>query len=341
MTRGIQDELHAFATTLLERRGGLVEWPADATSGTALVPPDVAASLHADEEIVRLSSEPGDQGLCVSLATDFLEAAGRLLETEPRIGAFRIPELYLKRGDMSDAVSQAFTWLNAKVKMLEARASRVDYHTWWFHAAIVSEDRWENRFSTTINSASGGEVAFPDPLRLWELEPWRAAGQQARTTYHPAVNAARNRVKTLAADFFGRMESRLERDRRRLREYYGSLLREAKQKKARSGAQVDPKQLEAKKRAVQLELRRKLGELDERYATEVTLAPIILIRTEIPVLAVDLLVFRKQSRKKHTVFWNPLLKKFEPLQCSRCGAGAFCVAFTNDEVEVLCPECAR
>ena len=91
--------------------------------------------------------------------------------------------------------------------------------------------------------------------------------------------------------------------------------------------------------AVKLELRRKLIELDERYATELTLKPIVLTRMEIPALAVDLSVQRKRARRKHTVYWNPLLKQLEPTCCSRCGCGTFAVAFTNEDVDPLCAKC--
>ena len=341
MSGGIQDDLHAFAATLLERCGGLVEWPAHAESGTAVVPPEVAAALELEEEMIGLSTEAGGGGLCVSLATDFLEVAGRLLQGEPRVGLFRVPELYLKRGDMDDAVRRAFTWLNAKVKVGQARPTQVGYHTWWFHASLVSEDRWETRFPITINASSRAEVCIPDPLTLWELEPREGLGPQMPLTYDRAVSRARSRVKVLAAEFIGRMDSRLQRDRKRLREYYGALFREAKNKKARGNVQPDPGKLEARKRAVRLELRRKLSELDERYAMEAVLRPLILIRTEIPALALDLAVFRKRSQRKHTAYWNPLLKRFEPLCCSRCGAESFSLAFTNEDVEPLCPTCAR
>ena len=135
------------------------------------------------------------------------------------------------------------------------------------------------------------------------------------------------------------MDARLQRDRKRLHDYYHALLRESERKKARGHAQPDPEKVEATKRAVNLELRRKLAELDERYAMEATLRPVILVRTEVPVLAVDLSVFRKQAHRKHTVYWNPLLKQFEPLRCSGCGDAAFAVAFTNETVEPLCSKC--
>lgn len=341
MTTGIQEELRSFAAKLLERRGALVDWPRESPEGTAVVPEDVAAALDADSELIRLSTQPGGHGLAVNLATDFLETTGRLLEAEPRVGTFQVKELYLKRGDLDEAVRRTFTWLNAQVRVSGTRPVRVEYHTWWFLAQIASEDRWETQLNVTINASSGVEVQMPDPLALGEIEPYPSAERQAPSTYAQAAAAARARVPHRAADFLRRMDDRLARDRKRLREYYNALLRETEHKTPRGRAKpVDPQQLEAKKRAVQLELRRKLSELDERYAMEAVLRPLILVRTELPALAVDISVHRKRARRTHTLYWNPLTKHLEPLRCSNCGRGAFSVAFTDEQVEPLCPACA-
>ena len=336
---GVRDEVRALATKLLERRGGLVDWPSAAETGTAVVPPEVAAALPTHEEVVPLSTEPGGPGLCVNLTTDFLDVAGRLLEAEPRIGAFRLPGLHLKGRQIEEAVGRAFAWLNAKVKIHDIRSDSIEYHTWWFHASLASEDRWESRFAVSINASSGAEIPMPDPLELWELEPGHVEGRAPASTYDRAAAVARGRLESAAAEFIGRMEGRLQRDRKRLREYYHALLREADAKKARPNVKATPEEIEAKKRAVELELRRKLGELDERYAMQATLRPIVLLRTEVPVLAVDLAVFRKRAHRKHTVYWNPLLKQFEPLLCSRCHSATFVMAFTDEDVAPLCSPC--
>lgn len=343
MTRDVQDELHGFAVALLERCGALVDWRSPAEDGVALLTPELAGALHAGEETIRLSMRAsGGSELRVGLGTDFLDQAQRLLQSEPRIGTFRVPSLYLKRGKIDDAVRRAYTWLNAKVEVYDARSISVEYHTWWFRASLISEDRWETCFPVTINSASGGSVAFPDPLGLWEVEPNPAPSLvDPASTYSQAVSEARSQVQCLGREFLDRMASRLQRDRQRLHEYYNALLREAANKKPRGNATPEPEKLEARKRAVHLELRRKLAELEERYATEAVLEPIVLARTEMPGLAVDLLVHRKQARKVRTVFWNALLKELEPMRCSRCGAGTYSVSFANETVEALCSACAR
>ena len=339
MTVPVQEQLHAFATTLLKRRGALVEWPVADRVGTAMLPPEVATAVGTANDIVPVACEAVDSGLSVNLAGDFLEWAGQLLDAVPRVGAFRVRDLYLKRKDLDEGVGRAFTWLNAKVKLREGRETTVEYHTWWFHGSLSSEDHWETCFCVALNAASGVEVEIPDPLGLWELKPRPRPYAETPSTYQRAVDVARRRLLRLSAAFLDRMDGRLVRDRKRLDDYYRALVRESEKKKVRGNAQPDPEKVEATKRAVNLELRRKLAELDERYAMEAALRPVVLIRTEAPVLAVDLSVFRKQAHKKHTVYWNPLLKQFDPLACSRCGEGAFSVAFTNKTVEPLCPQC--
>ena len=50
-----------------------------------------------------------------------------------------------------------------------------------------------------------------------------------------------------------------------------------------------------------------------------------------------LLIMRGLMYAIDTVYWNPLRKQFDPLACSACGEGAFSFAFTNDDVQPLCP----
>jgi len=343
MTAGtqIRDDLQSFATTVLERRGGLVDWPDGALEGTAILPVDVAAALQQPGEVVSLTTEPGRAGLCVNLAADFLEMAGRVLAAEPRIGDFTVADVYLKRGTLDAAVQRTFAWLNAKVTKADTRAISVEYHTWWFRAAIHSEDRWETRLQATVNAVSGVLVDLPDPLEQWGLRPRSSASRSPQSTYDIATARVMSRMQEAAGEFFRRMDGRMAADRRRLREYYGALVREAEHKRPRGGEAPDPEKLAAKQHAVDLELRRKLAELEERYAMEAVLEPLVLVRTELPVLAIDLLVQRRRARRTHAVYWNPLLKQLEPMRCSRCGNGAFALAFTDEEVAPLCAACSR
>jgi len=175
ITGSIEQDVCDFATKLLERRGGLVEWTdreeANAREGTAIVPAKMAALLGpgllgTDSETIRLSTQPGSKGWCLSLATDFLDTASNLLELEPRVGTFCIPEMYLKQGDFEELVRCEFSWLNARVRLQETRSVRVEYHTWWFHALLVSEDRWETRHHQCSFRNRSENAQFARPLGI-------------------------------------------------------------------------------------------------------------------------------------------------------------------------------
>jgi len=339
MTVAIQDRLHRFATDVLQRRGALVEWDRPELSGSVLLPPELVEAVGAEDEVATVGCDVAHAELGVNLAGDFLDWSGRLLTAVPRVGSFHAGDLYLKRKGLPEAVQRAFTWLNGKARVHDSRQTTVEYHTWWFHAAATSEDRWESRVTVSLNPLTGAPIPLPDPLELWSLEANPTAASFHARSCETAMQFARDEILRMGREFFARMDGRRSRDRKRIEDYYGALLREAGRKKRHGRVDDDPEKIAAKKRAVQLELQRKLDELDERYATEVVLTPVLLVRMVIPVMAVELTLMRKKAQRLLTVYWNPLLKQFEPIRCDRCGHPTTAAALTNDTVAPLCPGC--
>ena len=338
MSQNVQPRLREFTCRLLERRGAAVEWPDEASEGLAVLPPETAESLIC-LEVLPLSFQP-EAVFPVNLATDFLDRLQPLVEAEPQVGLFRIPQLYLKQSAMDEPVARAFTWLNVKVKVRQTQAVRLEYHVWYMHATLDSADRWEDVVRVSLNSSSGAEVALPDVLETGDLQPPEAQQEPPNTYGHAAARAVAM-VEERSAAFVARLESQLDRDRKRLRGYYNALLRETREKVSRTHREANPEGDEARRRVVALELRRKLAELDERYAIRVEIAPLVLIRLDCPALAVHCEVFRKQARRMHTIYWNPVLKELEPMCCRSCGVSTFSLAFTDQNVQPLCPGCAR
>lgn len=338
MSVDVQTRLNSFLRSVLEWRGGVVEWPEHAEAGEALLPEDVAASLDCPE-VATLAYQPGAGDLVADLATDFVDRIEVLFETKSRVGMCRVPGLYLKQSAMEAPMARAFTWLNARVRLRSTVATRIEYHVWHFHAALRSEDQWEDVLSITLNSQSQVEIHMPDLEALGSVEPSEEPVTSPPNTYRSASRRALAHLETRSSDFVARLESRLKRDRRRLKDYYHALAHQAKQKAARSRTEQSAQKQEEQSRAVQLELRRKLLELTERYAVSGELTPLTLNRVELPVLALECEVTRKRARRTHTAYWNPVLKTLEPLRCHRCGEGTFVVAFTDKAVDATCPRC--
>ncbi len=354
MSRPVEDRLRAFTSRLLQRRGAEVDWPAGA-EGLALLPTEVAQAMRC-LEILPLAAD-GESPLPINLTSDFLDRVEPLVWAEPAVVRLRVAEAYLKRADMAEPVARAFIWLNARVRVQAAEPTRTEYHTWYFLATLDSSDRWQQIVRVSVNASTGGQVQLPDMIETGDAlaesgapPPESAEGEPADgeirrgdypSTQLAAVRAALGRLHLDSRAFVERLEGRLGRDRKRLQDYYRALLRGDGKRSKRQLGEQDPAQREAKVKAVQLELRRKLAELDERYACRVELTPLALVRTDCPALAVRCQVLRRTASRSMTIFWNPLSKELEPLCCSRCGISTYSLAFSDDKVAALCASCHR
>jgi hypothetical protein len=340
MTASVQARLREFTCRLLGRQGAEVDWPVENGEGLALLPTTVAQSLRC-MEILPLCFD-GAGPLPVNLASEFVERVEPLVAAEPAVACLRVPAAYLKQSDMSEPVARAFTWLNARVRIQETQQTRVEYHTWYFVGTLDSADRWQQIVPVTINAASGTQVAMRDLLdgaaQQVEADDSPSSAPPARTLL-AASRAALAHVQRDSGEFLQRLEGRRGRDRKRLQDYYRALLLDGGRRPGRHAAEPDAAEREAKVQAVKLELRRKLSELDERYACKVRLTALALVRLDCPALAVKCQVLRKAAGRTHTLFWNALRKELEPMCCQRCGASTFTVAFSDEQVAALCAAC--
>jgi hypothetical protein len=337
-------DLQEFAVELFEHSGGIADWPALDVPGTVVMPAKVAQTAHlpAEEFLLNLTTAPGT--LQVGLGGEFLDVAARLLDTAvPRDGSFQIPLRHLSGRDLADKIEQTFAWQNARGRCQMAQPALVEYHLWALHASLQSEDVWESLIRVAINAESQAIVELPDVLQESDLvgdtgDPTATPGEPG--TYATAIAEGKRRLIADSAKFVTRLEQRLERDRKRLQDYYRALSREADGSKRRTAVVPSPEEIAAKKQAVDLELRRKLAELNETYALLAVLRPLLVARVRLPVLVVLIAIQRKQAIRDYRLYWNSLNKRFDPLSCSRCHRATFSATFTNESVDLLCNACA-
>jgi hypothetical protein len=333
-------ELVDFTTRLIEQTGGMVEWQASEPVGLAIAPMDLAACLGQTEETFSLSMQAGGSGLSLGLGSEFIDLAARALQRfVPAVGSFAMPNLPVKKSDFQRSVDQAFGWHNARAKVQQGAVTQVAYHMWWFHVVPRSDDAWESLIRVTINCELGLPCPLGDVLDAIDLVPTTTTGSSPEATLELAALRAESETLQQAQPFLQRVDQRLDRDRNRLREYYRALGREVATPNRRTKVASNEEDRAAQQRAIKLELQRKLSELDERYALDALLVPVALAEFHVPGLAIDVNIQRKTAVRTFRLIWNGLLKRIEPLRCSRCGNGAYNFWFTNDDVEPVCTGC--
>ncbi|MBX9788106.1 MAG: hypothetical protein K2Y37_04265 [Pirellulales bacterium] len=338
----LDHELQAFAVELFERSGGAADWPTPELPASVVVPPEIAAQAQLPGEEFLLSTAPASGALQVGLGGEFLDIAARVLDVAvPRDGSFCIPDRYLTSRDLSEKIGRTFGWQNARARHGAAEPALIEYHLWTLLGSLRSEETWEAILRFAVNAESQAIVALPDVF----AEPDIRAAEPVSTavglaSYETAIAEGKRQLISASAEFVRRIEQRLQRDQKRLHDYYRALLREADGSKRRTHAVLSPDEIAAKKRAVDLELRRKLAELDENYALRAALRPVALARVRLPALVVPLVIQRKQAVKNYRLYWNSLLRRLEPLACSRCRCATYSATFENDSVNLLCAACA-
>jgi len=342
-TVALERDLQTFAVELFERSGGVADWPTSDAPGSVVMPAEVARSAHLPGEEFALSTVMAPGALQVGLAGEFLDQAARVLEVAvPRDGSFGIPTRYLTSRDLTDNILRTFAWQNARAKYSTAEPALVEYHLWTLHGTLRSEDVWEAIFHVAVNAESRAIVELTDVLEEPDVQGSSPVGPTDEpSTYPTAIAEGKRQLIAASAEFVRRIEKRLERDRKRLQDYYRALSREADGSKRRAAAVPSPDEIAAKKRAVDLELRRKLSELNENYALRAVMKPVTLARVRIPALIVPVTIQRKQAVRNYRLYWNPLLKKLEPLSCHRCRRPTFAATFSNETVDLLCTACAQ
>ena len=336
----VESQLVEFATALVENSGGIIDWQSDGSQATAIVPPELAESLGQHEESFVVNTQPGHDGLVLSLGGEFVDLAARTLRHfVPSVGAFAIEDLPVRKTEFASAVESSFGWQNARAKVLDGHAVTVPYHAWWFHATLQSEETWESLVPVTLNARSGVVVPLNDLLNLGDLRATIDAPSDSNVTRDLALRVAESETMRQATSFLLRIDARRDRDRKRLQEYYRALQRESSAPNKRTKTAPTKEEIDSRQKAVKLELQRKLSELDERYMFSAVLRPIVLAEFRIPAVAIDVEIQRKAERRIYRVYWNAMLKKMEPLSCSRCRRTSFNFWFTNDTVEPLCSAC--
>ncbi len=336
----VHAELAAFATTMIERSGGIVDWLPDQSEAIVMAPEELAQSLGQHSETFGLTREPADNSLTLSLAGEFLDLASRTLRVfVPAVGSFEYPEVSLRKSEFASIIEKTFGWQNARCRIGGTHPMKIPYRLWWFQVTFQSEETWESIVPLSLNSVTGGIVPLENVIDLESLQPTKQINVDVDATLPRVARQVQAMAMDRATEFLQRIDSRRQRDQKRLRDYYKAMINESSKPNRRTKVSLSEEEAQARKNVIQLELMRKLEELDDRYQVVATVRPIALAEVHLPVMGIDCQIQRKAATRNYRVYYNALLHAMEPLQCSRCSQSSFNFWFENETVNALCGRC--
>lgn len=347
MNRGLQEVIAGILTysgAVVEKRaGGEME---------VVVPPEVSQALRIPEYATLAFTFDGAQSDAVyaSYDSDLFASIKNLLGNKGAV-AFASVEHYIPKMEKAAAqiVGRSF-FENATFRPDFTETSDITYLLVFFRYTALSDEKHEgivpvlmncmNRSVTPIHEdASGVLEALKD-----NIEP-NTGGSILAEMVRPAYAAASGTVRERMEDFIKASERRLNRDVKRVYEYYETLKGEAKRtierKTAAEGGADGAERLAGKMEAIEGERKWKIHDLISKYALNIRIEPVSLIVIETGGAIFWINIKRRLSSRRFPVTYNPITRHFDPLPCESCfhPNGGYHVC--DDKLHIVCSRCMK
>jgi hypothetical protein len=239
--------------------------------------------------------------------------------------------------------SAAVSFRNAVGRIESVEPEVLEYLLFDFRYAALSEERHEGLLSVALNAEGGWSPGFgaaldrrladhPEARRSWPVD---RAEPDPRPLYPAARSLALAGALSASGPFIARMERRLNRDLRRVGEYYDGLRQEVERR--RTGGQ-QTERLGEKLEAVEGERKRRQQDLRRRYAGTLRVEPLGVLAVRVSGLRLKGRLRRRKSERALRLGWNPIARCWDGWICAGCGGGAGLPA-SCDRLHLLCPLC--
>ena len=109
------------------------------------------------------------------------------------------------------------------------------------------------------------------------------------------------------------------------------------QRKRPTGEDLEREQ--ARIRATDVELERKIRDLQAKYDLTVRVEVVGVLRLFVPVMLLRLTVMRRKWVVPLELAWNPLLRELERITCMGCVRPSKTIFICDEQRHLVCPDC--
>jgi hypothetical protein len=337
--------LKSLVREVLEIGGCLVEENGDLLE--VVMTPEIAGKLGLKEhELLYFSPQDSQNGRFISYSSEILDSISHLMEDKGHFCKVHLPRLYLKKERLEQIISQKLSLANAVVRSSQAVERTVSYLLLHFKYSALSEEKKEGIIPVVVNEltlASPREMMsallkgyYEGSHKEWKVEVRRSLEE----VFSAACKVAEYEIRRDLSHFVRRLDRRLNKDVIRLEEYYGTLKEEVEGRIQKRGLVGDDQERElARIRAIDVELKRKIKEQQDRYSLRVDVELLNVIRVTMLASLIILTVRRKNREKRLELVWNPLLKDLELPACEGCLRPADICYLCDEELHHICLWC--
>lgn len=293
---------------------------------------------------------------------EFFRAMERILSGKGKIARATYPSLLPHIEKISKWVPEKIVLSNATFRVQKAERQTVAYALLLFKYVALSDEKREGAFLLLVNEQNLSTLLLDDSRSdfLVGLEnpeqAWAKPGEEILKALRAGSVAASCIIKEEFAPFVKSLERRLNRDIKRVFEYYETLkveTRKAFEKKVLWGkdsagqdkyeaSQQEIENILSKKlEAIEREKRWKIQDLISKYALNVRIEPVSVIDIQAESFVFWLNIKRRLSSRAFPLTYNPLVRRIDPLPCEACfhPRGGYYVC--DEKLHILCNSCFK
>ncbi|MEW5766277.1 MAG: hypothetical protein AB1797_01450 [bacterium] len=361
--------LENFIAEIFSYYGGIVE-KTGRSDLNVIVPEGISKSLHIPEytSLKFSPDESPEEAIYISYDSEFFNSIKILLPEEKRITYAQFKPYVPNTEKLSKSLPVKIILKNAAFRLEKIELETFSYLLIYFRYIAISDERYEGILPLLINQKNLSTMVWEDTLNI-DLEGLKELDSEPEG-HNPellgifplAYSAAGFIVHQRLKDFITGLERRLNRDIKRVYEYYHSLKTETKtliEKKSTSleemnqindpliDKQIDTRKIKEAERErllqkmdiIKAEQRLKIQDLIEKYALNIQIEPIAIlnIETDAPIFWIN--IKRRLMQRKFPVTYNPFIRGIDPLPCEACLYPQNGYHICDQAVHIICDNC--
>ncbi len=336
-----------MATQLLEAlaqvinvKNGIAEFNGEESLEAAL-PKSVAKVLGVPDSVTFTTSAANRKSAFVSYNSEIFQRCETLLGEEGSLVSFAVEyQGYLKQSGFEKLVTDTLCPQNGLLRVGKITPAWTPYCCFNVAYTAEADEKRLGLASFWLNGVTGVDGVDIGDALLWASDRRDVPEDvelDVSLIWPLAQQAAGEKIEREIAPWRNSLERKLNRDERRLRDYYRTIIEEIQRKCQKKKLEGEALAKEISRiEATELELKRKLADLEQRYTLSITARVHSVLVVWLRTVHIECELVRKKGKREAIAVYNPYTRIVEPW---RCQITNFPVTqfFLDDQMQILAP----
>ena len=335
---------------ILSLEGALLENSADGClEFVAPRPLSRMLALPEHGKLVFAHQPCGPEVLYAGYDSEFFQAVANIFTSKGRLAMASYPGISVSPEKISALIREKIVLANGTFRLKDMETRLTTYLLGFFKYAALSDEKREGLFVLLAHGLNGAVSSPGENLsrilpELTESNPkFLPPAPEIERALQAACAAAPVFAATDLAPYIKSVDRRLNRDGKRVFEYYEALKSETQRGMERKavGGEDSPDKNRDKLEAIESEKKWKIQDLVSKYSMNIRIELIAAVGISTFSTFNCIEIRRRLSSRTYPVTFNPLIRNLDPLPCESCYYPRGGLHLCDEKLHILCAACLQ